>query len=78
MEPNLPQKRYFQSKTEQAAQELQALAFCVLKVNSTVVFTDFEDLKDLIISNILKEKLVMPWLLGIFKLYKAFQTALCK
>ena len=49
------QKRYFQLKTEQAVQGLQAFAFCVVNVNSTVVFKHFEDLKDLIVLNILKE-----------------------
>ena len=39
-------------KTEQAVQGLQALAFCVLNVNSTVVFKHIEDLNDLIILNI--------------------------
>ena len=70
------QKRYFQLKTEQAVQRLQALAFCVVNFNSTVVLKPFEDLKDLIIWNILKEKLVMSCLLASFylKLYKAFQT----
>ena len=37
-----PQKRYFQSKTEQAVQGLQAFAFSVVNVNSTVVFKHFE------------------------------------
>ena len=46
------QERYFQLKTEQAVQGLQALAFCVLNVNSTVVFKHIEDLNDLIILNI--------------------------
>ena len=55
---------YFQSKTEQPVQRLQAFAFCVVNVNSTVVLKYFEDLKDLIIWDILKEKLVMPCLLG--------------
>ena len=58
------QKRYFQSKTEQAVQGLQAFDFYVVNVNSTVVFEHFEDLKDLIILNILKEK--MSCLLGPF------------
>ena len=62
------QKRYFQSKTEQAVQGLQAFAFYVVNVNSTVVFKHFEDLKDLIILSILKEKLVMSCLLGSFYL----------
>ena len=53
-------------KIEEAVQGLQAFAFCVVNVNSTVVFKHFEDLKDLIILNILKEKLVMSCLLGSF------------
>ena len=48
------QKRYFQLKTEQAVQGLQAFAFCVVNANSTVVFQHFEDLKDLIILNMKK------------------------
>ena len=46
-------------KTEQAVQGLLAFAFFVVSVNSTVVFKHFEDLKDLIILNILKEMLVV-------------------
>ena len=72
-------------KTEQSIQGLQEFAFCVVKVNSTVVFKHFEDLKDLIILNILKENLshlkiesLSSWALFILKLYNAFQTALCK
>ena len=61
-------KRYFQLKTEQAAQGLQTFTFCVVNVNTTVVSKDFEDLKDLIILKILKEKLVMSCLLGSFYL----------
>ena len=49
------QKRYFKSKTEQAVQGLQVFAFYVVNVNSTAVFKHFEELKDLIILNILKE-----------------------
>ena len=45
------QKRYFQLKTEQAVQGLQAFAFCVVNVNWTVVFKHFEDIKDLNILN---------------------------
>ena len=62
------QKRYFQLKTGQAVQGLQTFAFYVVNVNSIVVFKHFEDLKDLIILNILKEKLVMFCLLGFFYL----------
>ena len=50
-------KVYFQSKTEQAFQGLQEFALCVANVNSTAVFEHFEDLKNLIILSILKEKL---------------------
>ena len=39
------QKRYFQLKIEQAVQGLQVFVFCVVNVNSTVVSTNFEDLK---------------------------------
>ena len=60
------QKRYFQSKTEQIFQRLEPLAFCVAKVNSTVDFKHFEDLKDLVILNNLKEKLVISCPLGSF------------
>ena len=62
------QKKYFHLKTKQAVQGLQAFAFCVVNLNSTVVFKHFENLKDLIILNILKEKLVMSCLLGSFYL----------
>ena len=65
---NFTQKRYFHLKTEQAVQGLQTFSFCVVNINSTVVFEHFEDLKDLIILNILKEKLVMSCLLGSFYL----------
>ena len=57
---------YFQLKTEQTVQKLQVFAFCVVSVNSTVVLKHLEDLKGLIIWNILKEKLVMSCLLGSF------------
>ena len=65
-------KRYFQFKTEQAGHGLQAFAFCVVNVNSAVVSKHFEGLKDLIILNILKEKLIMPCLLGSFYLKIAY------
>ena len=58
--PNSPQKWYFQSKTEQAVQGLQAFVFCVVNTNI------FKHVEDLIIGNILKEKLVMSCLLGSF------------
>ena len=63
-----PQKKYFQLKTEQAVQGLQAFAFCVVNVNSSIRFKHFENLKDLIILNILKENLVISCLLGSFYL----------
>ena len=75
------QKRYFQSKTEQAVLGLKAAyAFCVVNINSTVVFKYFEDLIDLIIWTFWKKNLLCfaSWVLFILKLYKAFQTALCK
>ena len=77
MDQVFPKKGYFQFKTE-AVQELEAIALCVAIVNSTVVFKHFEDLKDLIIWKILKEKLVMSYLLVLFilKFCKAFQTTL--
>ena len=47
---------------------------------SAIIFEHFEDLKNLQILNILKEKLVTTCFLGFFilKLYKAFQIVLCK
>ena len=45
---------------EQAVQGLQAFAFCVVTVSSKVALEHFEDLKTLIIGNLLKEKLVIP------------------
>ena len=62
------QKSYYQLKTEQAVQGLQVFVFCLVNVDSTVIFKHFEDLKDLIILNIFKEKLVMSCLLGSFYL----------
>ena len=70
-------KVYFRLKTEQEVQRLKAFAFCVINVNSPVVFEHFEDLKNLIILNISKEKLSLTsWALFILKLHKVFQTAL--
>ena len=60
------QKGYFQLKTEQAVQVLRAFAFCVVKVNSIVVSEHFEDLKNPIILNISKKKLVVSCLLDSF------------
>ena len=61
-------------KTKQAVQGLQAFAFCVVNVKSTVVFKHFEDL---IIVNIPKEKLVISWLLSSFylKIVKSFSNS---
>ena len=53
-------------KTEQAVQGLQVLAFFVVHVNSTVVSKHSEDLKDLIILNILKKKIVYVLPPGLF------------
>ena len=55
-------------QTQQAVQGLQAFVFCIVSVNSTVVFKHFEDLKNLIILNILKDKLVISWLVESFYL----------
>ena len=67
-------------KTEQAVQGLQAFAFCVENVNSIVVFKYLRDLNDLIILNILKEKLVMSCLLGSFhvNIVKSFSNSTVK
>ena len=51
-------KSYFQLKTEQAVQGLQAFTFCVVNFSSTVVLKHFEDLKDLIILIINKVKMI--------------------
>ena len=69
-------ERYFQLKTEQAVQLLQAFAFCVVNVKSAVVFKHYEDLKDLIIWTFWKKNwlCLASWALFILKLYKAFQT----
>ena len=56
-------KSYFELKTEQAGQGL-VFTSCTLNGNSAVVFEHFEGLKDLIILNILKEKLVIACLMG--------------
>ena len=55
-------------KTEQAVQGLQVFNFCVVNANSAVLFKHFQGLKDLIILNIKKKKLVMSCLLGSFYL----------
>ena len=56
-------KRYFQVKTEQAVQELQAFAFCVENVNSTAIFKHFKDLKISLFWTLVNSKLlVKSWL----------------
>ena len=62
---------------EQVVRGLQVFAFCAENVNLTVAFKHFEDLKDLIILNILKEKLVMSCLLGSFcpKIVSSFSSS---
>ena len=77
---NFTQKRYFHLKTEQAVQGLQTFSFCVVNINSTVVFKHFEDLKDLIILNILKENwlCLASWALFILKeLWNFIQNYFC-
>ena len=71
------QKRYFQLKTEQAVQGLQAFAFYVVNVNSAVVFKHFEDLKYHYFEHFLK-KIGCLAICAVFilTLCKAFQTAL--
>ena len=71
------QKAYFQSKTEQAVQGLQAFVFCIVNVNSTVVLEHSEGLKNPIILNILREKLVISCLLGSFylKIVQSFSNS---
>ena len=55
-------------KRKQAVQGLQTFVFCVVNVNSKAVFEHCDDLKNLIILNILKEKLVIYFLVGSFYL----------
>ena len=59
------QKRYFQSKTEEAVEELQAFGFYIVNVNSAVVVKHFEGFKDLIIVNI-EKKIVYALSSGLF------------
>ena len=75
MDQIYPQKSYFQLKTEQAIQGLQAFAFCVVNVNSTVVFKHFEDLKDLIILNTSKVKMIRKVMIK-FRCTSQFQIPL--
>ena len=67
-------------KTEQAVQGLNLFDFCVVNESSTVVFKHFEDIKVVIILNILKEKLVMSCLLGSFylKIIQSFSNSTVK
>ena len=67
------QKGY--NRTKQKSNKPQALAFCVVNINSTIVFEHFGDLKNLIIFNILKEKLVNSCFLGSFYLNRIHVTA---
>ena len=69
------QKSYFQLKTEQAIQGLQAFAFGVVNVNSTVVFKHFEDLKDLFILNTSKVKMIRKVMIK-FRCTSQFQIPL--
>ena len=63
--PKAPVENRFKVNMDRfKVQGLQAFAFYVVNVNSTVVSKHFEDLKDLIILNVLKEKLVMTCLLS--------------
>ena len=62
------QKRHFQSKTEQAVLGPQGFAFSVVNFNSIVVFEHFE--KEI--------GYLLPPGLFILKLYRAFETTLCK
>ena len=66
--PNLRKKGIFGRKQNKHSKDYKPLLFYVVKVNSTVLFKNFEDLKDLSIFNILKEILVMSCLLGSFYL----------
>ena len=61
-------RKQFPVENRTSSPRLQALTFCVVNVNSTAVFKHFENLKDLVILNILKEKLIMSCLLGSFYL----------
>ena len=63
-----PQKKVFPVENRTMSPRNTSLCIYIVNVNSTVVFKHFEDLKDLIILSILKEKLVMSCLLGSFYL----------
>ena len=53
-------------ETEQAVQGPQVFAFWVVNVNSAVVFKHFDDVRGFIFLNILKQKLVVSYLLTSF------------
>ena len=76
------QKGYFLSKTKQAVWgQLEAFAFSVVNINSTVVFEHFEISKISLFWIFWKRNWLSlaSWALFILlKLYKAFQAALCK
>ena len=55
---------------KQAVKGIQEFVFCVVKVNLMVVFEHFEGLKNLIVLNTVKEKLVISCLVGYFYLKK--------
>ena len=78
--PNLPKKgSYFQSKTDKIYTTIEFLhiqiSLCI-KFHFEHVFKHFEDLKNIIMLDILKKKwlCLASWALFILKLYKAFQT----
>ena len=74
------QKKNFQLKTEQAVQGLQTFAFCVVNVNPTVFLNILKISKiSLFWKNWKKNRLFLAsCALLIWKLFKAFETALCK
>ena len=72
------QKRVFPVENRTSSPRTTCICFLCSKSYFNCCFTHFEDLKDLIILNILKEKLVMSCLLGYFYLKIGFQTAVYK
>ena len=76
--PKAPVENRFKVNMDRfKVQGLQAFAFYVVNVNSTVVFEHSEDLQNFITLNILKEKLVIFCLLGFFfylKIVKSFSN----
>ena len=65
--PNLP-KKVFPVDNRTSSPRTASVCFFIVKISSTVVFKQFEDLRDVIILDILKEKLVMSCLEGFFYL----------